>query len=343
MKIHILYHFQEGPWGGGNQFLKALKQEFIHQGNYARNPEKADVILFNSHHELDSVFKIKKQFPKKILIHRVDGPVLLIRGQDKAIDSLIFDFNNLFADGTIFQSNWSRKQCYLQGMKKKKFETTIYNAPDIKIFNRKGRRRSVKGKIKLIATSWSDNWRKGFKVYQWLDRHLDFSKYEMIFVGNSPYQFKNIKWIKPIASRKIATLLKQSDIYLTASQKDPCSNSLIEALSCGLPAVVLADGGHPELARKGGETFKKLSELLLKIEKIAQNYPQYQSQIPNYSIHGTALSYYQFIKNIYQKVKNQQYQPVKVNYQNQINFYKIKLRVFKTKIDNKLNNLKNNK
>ena len=29
MKINIHYDFKDGPYGGGNQFLKALKNEFI--------------------------------------------------------------------------------------------------------------------------------------------------------------------------------------------------------------------------------------------------------------------------------------------------------------------------
>ena len=48
MKIHILYLFKDGPWGGGNQFLKALRNEFIKMNFYEEIPEKADVILFNS-------------------------------------------------------------------------------------------------------------------------------------------------------------------------------------------------------------------------------------------------------------------------------------------------------
>jgi len=41
MKIHILYNFQKGPWGGGNQFLKALKKEFNQRGIHEEKPEKA--------------------------------------------------------------------------------------------------------------------------------------------------------------------------------------------------------------------------------------------------------------------------------------------------------------
>lgn len=64
MKIHILYNFKDGAWGGGNQFLKALQKYFIKGGFYTESPEDADVILFNSHHELKSVLKLKWLFKR---------------------------------------------------------------------------------------------------------------------------------------------------------------------------------------------------------------------------------------------------------------------------------------
>jgi len=108
MKIKIIYKFNQGAWGGGNQFLKALKKEFENVGVYEENIEKVDVILFNSHHNLNKVFAFKKKFPKQVFIHRIDGPIQSVRGKDNVLDKIIYQFNNLVADGVIFQSNWKR-------------------------------------------------------------------------------------------------------------------------------------------------------------------------------------------------------------------------------------------
>ena len=35
MKIHIAYNLKSGPWGGGNQFLKALQKTLIASGDYS--------------------------------------------------------------------------------------------------------------------------------------------------------------------------------------------------------------------------------------------------------------------------------------------------------------------
>ena len=47
-----------------------------------------------------------------------------------------------------------------------------------------------------------------------------------------------------------------ADLYLAASRDDPCSNALLEALACGLPAAFLASGGHPELVGEAGSAVR---------------------------------------------------------------------------------------
>lgn len=341
MKIHILYNFQEGPWGGGNQFLKVLKKEFVKIGVYEESPGKADVILFNSHHNLERYFKIKKENPQKIIIYRLDGPVSLVRGKDKEIDQIIKIFSNLFTDGIIFQSNWCREQNKKLFGISSKYESVIHNAPDNEIFSKTGKGEfNPKEKIKLIATSWSANWRKGFKIYKYLDENLNFLKHEMTFVGNSPIAFKSIKWIKPISSERLAKLLSKQDVFITASQNDPCSNSLIEALSCGLVAIVLNSGGHPELVQKGGELFSEKEEIIKKIEMVKNNYHNYQSQIPEFSIEKVAQKYYEFAQKIYNEIKSGQYQTKRVNFSTKLNFYKMRFNFFQWKLFNKLGEIK---
>ena len=281
MKINILSKIIDIPSGGGNQFLKALQKEFTKQNIYENNPFKADIILFNSFNFIEDEMFFKLLKLKKLgkrLVHRIDGPISLYRGRDIELDKIIYDINTQLADATIFQSYWSREENYKLGMHRKLHETVIMNAPDANIFNTRDKKPFVKEeKIKLIATSWSNNINKGFEVYEWLDNNLDFKKYDMTFVGNSPIKFQNIKHIKPLNSDKLSLMLKSSDIYITASKKDPCSNSLIEALHCGLPALVLKDGGHPEIVQNAGEVFVKKEEIPHLLEKIVNNYTSYVS------------------------------------------------------------------
>ena len=324
-KVNIFYEFKEGAWGGGNQFLKALRNYFKDFGIYTESPADADVILVNSHHGLDKVFIHKWRHPNQILIHRVDGPISDVRKRDKIIDEQIIQFNAI-VDGTIFQSNWSKEKNYEIGMQKSPYETTIINAPDSTIFNSKNEMLVAKRKIKLIATSWSPNIRKGFDIYKFLDEHLDFDKYEMTFVGNSPIQFKNITWLKPVSSDELAKILKGHDIFITASRSDPCSNSLIEALHCGLPAVARNDGGHPEIVGKAGELFENKEEIVEAIEKVATNYEFYQFQINLPTLDEVGEKYYEFAQRIYDDYLDGNYSPKIIKSIDYIKLIEIKMK-----------------
>ena len=269
MKIYICYDIKDTPHGGANQFLKALKNKFIEKGIYAENPENSDIILFNSHHNINKLVNIKEKYPSKIFVHRIDGPMRLYNDMDDNRDFIVYRLNEL-ANATIFQSQWSYEQNLRLGFYCKAPTIVICNAPDPEIFNTEYNKEKSE-KIRLITTSWSDNPKKGFKYYKFLDENLDFNKYQVLFAGRSPTKFKNIKMLGTLPSKELAGHIKASDGFITASENDPCSNSLIEALSCGVPAIALRSGGHPEIVKQGGFLFNDCEDLMKIIEIFSYN------------------------------------------------------------------------
>lgn len=316
MKVHILYAFNDGPWGGANQFLKAIRCYLEEKDCYESDPEKADAILFNASPGVQllflikCLFKLKKKNPGLLVFIRIDGPIYLIRNDDLDVDRVFYEMNQLIADGVVFQSEWSRSNNVKLGMSCNTNEEVILNAPDMAIFNRVNKDEfDVGRKIRLVATSWSSNYKKGFMAYKWLDENLDFSRYEMAFVGNSPIKFNNIKHVPPLLTEELAVELKRHDIYITASQRDPCSNSLIEALHCGLPAIALNDGGHSQLVGGGGEMFSEFEEIPCLLERIVVNYSKYQNNINVPTMDETGKLYYEFIKKIFTESNRGVYPP----------------------------------
>ncbi len=298
--IAIFHEFHKPPYGGGNQFLLALKKSFEDQGctvsvNYIGVNTKA--CLFNSFNfDFNKLFVYKKLFSKCRFIHRVDGPIDVYRNNDLGVDRKVCDYNNKIADFTIFQSEYSRKKLLEVGLAFKEGEV-IVNAVNPEIFNKLGKSKfKSTGKIRIVASSWSDNPKKGAETYKWLEENLDFNKYDFSFVGRSKIQFKKAKMIEALPSEELAKVLKNSDIYLTASENDPCSNALIEALSCGLPAVFLKSGGHPELVKKGGVGFDKTEEILPALEEITNNYRKYQDNIKMSSMAEVVMKYLEVMK-----------------------------------------------
>jgi len=295
MKINILYNFLDGPYGGGNQFLKALRNEFMIKGVYEDNPMLADIIIVNSKDNLDKAELLAKKYHKKC-IHRIDGVFSLYRGEsEKYNDELVYNFSKHYASGIIYQSQWSKTSHYTNGALPHSNEAIIYNAVNPEIFYPKLKSNN---KIKLITTSWSSNYRKGFHYLEYLDNNLDFSKFDYTFIGNSPINFKNINLHPPQPSIELAQILQLHDIFITGTENDTCSNSLLEALTCKLPVIALDSGGSPELVKKGGELFNSKEDLIPLINKISNNLPQYISNIEIDSIEDIANQYLNFIKNV---------------------------------------------
>lgn len=313
MTFSIANRIREGAWGGGNQFLKALRKEFIKRRIF-EEMEKAEVILFNSYPSGSEeiflkILKIKSMYPQKLIVHRINGPIHLYRGRDKDVDEIIYVFNRIVADGTIFQSRWCRGMNYNCGMKKNKYEAVIINAPDSELFNKKGKKPFCKDKVKLVTTSWSANPRKGFDIYKFIDENLDQSKYSMTFIGRSPYEFKRIKMLPFVKPEILPKILKEHDIFILASKLEACSNALLEALHCGLPAVVRNSSSNPEILGEAGETFNGREDVFKAVDKVTENYEEYQSKISLPSIQEVCNRYLEFAMKIYKDVLNGRYEP----------------------------------
>lgn len=308
LKVGILFDFKGGPYGGGNQFLKALADGLDAARAYASSPQIADVVIANANpgnikNILSYVMTRKNTCKKQGLVLRVDGPISLIRENAKWSDWIIGASINNFADGIIFQSKWSREKNKELISIKPNFETVIYNAPNQKVFRAKNRGNHLRDEvIKLIAVSWSANEKKGFSTYRYLDDHLDTARYQMTFIGNSPITFKNIRQLPPMSSDRLSQELQEHDIYVTASENDPCSNALIEALAMGLPAVARNSGGHPELVRKGGALFDDNKDVLPTIDLVSNNLGDYRCGIPVFSLSATTDQYLTFCEKIFSYV-----------------------------------------
>jgi glycosyltransferase involved in cell wall biosynthesis len=148
-------------------------------------------------------------------------------------------------------------------------EAVIHNAPDPALFHPPTIPRVPGPKVRLIAMSWSANPMKGFEVYRHLDAGLDFSRFEMTFIGNSPESFRNIRHLPPAASREVAEELRHHDIFISASHLEACSNAIGEALNCGLVALVRDNSSQPELVGDRRFVFAGREDVLAAVDRVA--------------------------------------------------------------------------
>jgi hypothetical protein len=244
--------------------------------------------LFNSYNfnfeQLHQDWELRKnqsEQERPLMIHRVDGPIALYRDMpDDPTDKKIVKFNQeLPADKTIFQSRYSMEAHEVLGLDLKS-PKIIMNAVAPDIFYPAEHRAGPRGrKVRLISTSWSSNPNKGEETYKWLDQHLDWSRYEYTFMGRTKATFGNISIVEPQDSHAVADELRRHDIYIAASRNDPCSNALLEALACGLPAIYAASGGHPEIVGDAGFGFSAQEEIPDLLDRLMDEYEQRRERI----------------------------------------------------------------
>ena len=191
--LALFHEFAPAPSGGGHQFLRALTHELDGRGlavELNRISGRTPACLFNS---FNFDFRRLRRFAERgaRMVHRVDGPIGAYRGFDDGTDARIAEVNAALASATIFQSEFSLAKHRELGFELRE-PVVIPNAVDPAIFHPPATREPVTGRrVRLVATSWSDNPRKGGAALAWLDRNLDHARFEVTFAGRPPAAFEH--------------------------------------------------------------------------------------------------------------------------------------------------------
>jgi glycosyltransferase involved in cell wall biosynthesis len=272
--VAISHRLRPPPYGGSNQFLLALRSELERRGlrvSDGRLPRRARAVLLHAY-LLDGTPPDGAR-----VVHRVDGPIRLYRGTDDGADARIEDLNRTYAHATILQSQYSLAAHRELGMDLCE-PVVIPNAVDPAIFF-PAEREPPHRRVRLIATSWSDNPRKGATALAQIGRELDPARFELTFVGRTRVDLGPVRVVGPLPSHELAAILRAHDAYLAPSLNDPCSNALLEALACGLPALYARSGGHPELVGGGGLGFDDPGEVPDLLARLAHEWQELRVRI----------------------------------------------------------------
>ena len=281
--LAVFHEFAPAPAGGGNQTLTALLGELGRRGVRVESnviSPGTRACLFNS---FNFDFARLDHFARRSggvrMVHRIGAVTSLYRGYDDGTDASTASVNRRFADGTIAISQATIEMYRAIGIEFVE-PRVVYNACDPALFHPGGRvafRRDRR--IRLISSSWSDNLNKGAPTYRWLEDHLDWERFEFTFVGNTPIAFERIRHVPPVPSTELAEILRQHDVFVTATEHDAYSNALVEALSCGLPALYLDSGGSSEAVKAAGFGFRKREEIPELLDRLVDEYEERRALI----------------------------------------------------------------
>lgn len=246
MKILINRKPVIGPWGGGNLFVKSFVEEMTNLGHK---------IVYSFEQDIDIIFVQDPRYDELgISINEIVGYKQNYRPQTKIIqrinecdarkgtndvDSLLRECSK-HIDHTIFVSNWMKDYHKSRGWNCNNTSVLLngvddYYSPQNKINN---------GKINIVTHHWSNNYMKGFDVYDLIDKEVSRrDDITFTYIGRERGTFKNTSVISPLYGEDLAKELGRYDFYVSASKFDPGPNHILESISCQIPTYAHVDGG----------------------------------------------------------------------------------------------------
>lgn len=299
-----------GSYGGGAFFVKNLYNYLIKIGyNVVYDLENDIDVIFiidprkdnNNKYSLNDILIYKKKNPNVKIIHRVNECDIK-RDVSINIEPLLVK-TIMISNHVVFVSKWLEKY-FIEKYKLNINSSAILNGCNTNDFYPIKNVKFKNNKIRLITHHWSNNYLKGFHIYNKLDELLNYrNDIEFTYIGNyNPnYKPKNIKIIPPTNGKQLGNLINQHDIYITATQNEPGAMHYLEALCCGLPILYCKNGGGAqEICCMAGEEYYDIETLLNKIDIIKNNYDKYVKKIDYKYLSSNRCcdEYYKIIKNL---------------------------------------------
>ena len=307
MLVSIGINIVDGPWGGGNQFAQALTQFLRSKGVEVRfdlDHHNIDLIVLfdprrssqSASFQTEHIFRYLQGKPDTLVVHRVNE--CDERKGSKGVNRSIA-LGNYCADHTVFVSEWLKNLYNNKGILPCRSQSVILNGADASVFNQVGKQRwNGLSPLKVVTHHWGTHWNKGFEYYSLLDdligRELK-GKVEFTYIGNLPkgYTLYNSRYVSPLHGSGLADMLREHDVYLTASQNEPGSNHQNEGAMCGLPVLYLDSGPMAEYLSGYGVSFTRRN-FVDSLFTLLENYEHYCDELIKYpnTASKTCVEYY---------------------------------------------------
>jgi hypothetical protein len=295
MKVAFNCSLVDGPWGGGNRFLRSITEALKQEGNqvvYDLSDTDIDIIVILDPRwrnpaltfSIGNVFRYINFVNKDTLVvHRINE--CDERKNSKFINSKL-RIANYCSDHTVFVGSWLMS---LNVWRRTSESSVILNGADRNIFyplKYKPKWNGVRP-LSIVTHHWGSNWMKGFDIYRYLDDLLDKpswrKKFIFTFIGNLPdgFRFRNSRYISALDINELSDELRNHDAYITASINEPGGNHQNEGALSGLPLLYRKSGCMPEYCDGYGEYFFG-DDIEEKLSKFIFNYTNYLEKISSY-------------------------------------------------------------
>jgi glycosyltransferase involved in cell wall biosynthesis len=285
MKVFLDRSPRSGPWGGGNKTLTDLCKKLEEAG--------ANVV-FDLVPGIDVIFCFdprpndKGVWYQNFLDYKILNSTKIIqRVGDLGTHSKPELFSLIqqtlpHSDFIIFPSFWAKNYSGFAGAN---YRVIPNRSRSIFFKNRNKNEGEIIGKPNVVTHHWSNNLKKGFDIYRYIDENLK-DKIDFTYIGRVPnsFSFKNSTYIDPIDDAQLSNTLPDFDFYLTASREEAGANHVLEAMAAGLPVLYHNEGGSiPEYVSERGIGYNNPTELEEKIDQMIKTYYPIRKKVLNYT------------------------------------------------------------
>ena len=317
MKISLGQKYVDEPYGGGNEFIKNLKDALISDGHIVVDSLKdkdIDIVLLTNplidselstfnQHDINYYQNFKNKFA--ISLHRINE--CDERKNTNYVNKAIIKANE-HIDSNIFVSEWIKNIYLEQGLSNKNSIVALGGPLKLNFNSMNKTPWNKKEKLKLVTHHWSGNKMKGSDLY----RQIDFlcstdewkERIEFTYIGNlsNSINLTHTNLIKPLSHNELSSELKKHHVYVTGSINEPSGNHHMEGAMSGLPLLYNESGALPEYCKDYGISFN-YSNFVEKLEEMFVSYDAYFQKIHTYP--------YSF-ENAYQEI-NRHFKTIEIN------------------------------
>ncbi|MCP3924053.1 MAG: glycosyltransferase family 4 protein [Desulfobacterales bacterium] len=232
--------------GGSSTFARLFKEKAIENGHkIVKTIDKADIAIVIAHlTEKKELLKAREN--GCCIIHRLDEHFEKNEKSDRKVKHEKIIELNKYTDITVFQSNFVYKNVF-PIIQPKKYKI-IHNGGDPDHFSPAKEIGSFIGHV-----TWGIDKKKRLDLlHKFIINHPDE---QFLLVGRheeSKYNFNlpNVRCIGKIKPNKIQKYFRMMKMLYFPSENDPCPNTAIEAILCGIPVCYNSVGGTIELVNK---------------------------------------------------------------------------------------------
>ena len=301
IRIHFGYRHVDAPWGGANNFIRALHAELARSGDYVfvDSMEAACDILFlnqlgmgpggggkriplsvirrrreGGRSWVDRLLRRRLPLAGRVAVRAVNlyrhafrmGPRNLVigRSRDRELLRLLE-----FADVVIFQSAYQRRVFAEHGYRGKS-DIVIHNGADLAFWVTDVTEAPAGDTLRIVSSTVST---RRTKRHDLIARLSELKGVEVLHVGNWPGDVppRGVKLFGVMTRDRIVDLYRRCHFFFHPAIKDPCPNAVFEAICAGLPVIYHpGQGSSAEIVGPNGLALDE-DDLAVTVEKARAN------------------------------------------------------------------------